>query len=124
MSSIALTPLNTHCAPLGYSFHTPSHFVWYTWWWSVNVTGRCHSGGLMGRGPDDLPSSGTPGGTAEKKDSTGNVIQRRYYGPDGRAEKNVDYGHDFEGVGDPHAHDWDWTKRPARQRARALKPGE
>jgi hypothetical protein len=78
----------------------------------------------MGRSPDDLPSNGTRGGTVEKKDGGGNVIQRRHYDSIGQAEKNIDWGHDYEGVGDPHAHDWDWSKKPARQRARALKPGE
>jgi hypothetical protein len=73
----------------------------------------------------DLPSQGPPGGTLEKKDGQGNVIQRRHYGPDGRAVKNVDYGHDHTGVGDPHAHDWDWTQpKRKRQPPRALQPGE
>lgn len=78
----------------------------------------------MARSSKDLPSNGAPNGTAEKKSASGAVIQRRYYGPDGRAEKNIDYGHDHAGVGDPHAHDWDWTKVPPRQPPRALKPGE
>jgi hypothetical protein len=73
----------------------------------------------------DLPSHGPPGGTAEKKEAAGNVIQRRYYGPDGRAQKNIEYGHDHTGVGDPHAHDWDWTQpKKKRQPPRALQPGE
>jgi len=73
---------------------------------------------------NDLPSTGTPASVAEKKDASGNVIQKRYYGPDGRALKNIDYGHDHTGVGDPHAHDWDWTKTPPRQPPRPLKSGE
>lgn len=60
----------------------------------------------------------------EKRDSSGNLIQQRYYGSDGRAIKNIDFGHDHTGVGDPHAHDWDWSKKPARGSARPLKPGE
>ncbi len=78
----------------------------------------------MPRSPKDLPAKGTPGSTAEKGDAAGNVIQRRYYGADGRARKNIDYGHDHTGVGDPHVHDWDWAKTPPRQPARALNPGE
>jgi hypothetical protein len=78
----------------------------------------------MGRSTDDLPSRGTPGGTAEKLDGRGKVIQRRSFGPDGRAAKNIDYGHDHTGIGDPHAHDWDWSKPAPRQPPRALKPGE
>jgi Bacterial toxin 24 len=78
----------------------------------------------MARNPSDLPSTGPAGSAAEKRDSSGNIIQKRYYGSDGRAVKNIDYGHDHTGVGDPHAHDWDWTKVPPRQPPRALKPGE
>lgn len=72
----------------------------------------------------DRPSTGTPGSVAEKKDAYGKVIQKRYYGSDGGAFKNIDYGHDHTGVGDPHVHDWDWTKIPPRQPPRPLKPGE
>ena len=79
---------------------------------------------LMARVPDDLPSNGVPGSTAEKKDESGEVIQRRFYDPDGKAEKNIDWGHDHLGDGEPHAHDWDWSKKPARQRPRPLNPGE
>lgn len=34
----------------------------------------------------------------------------REYGPHGRAKKDYDFGHDHGG-GDPHAHDWDWSKK-------------
>lgn len=47
----------------------------------------------------------------------------RFFGEDGRAVKDVDYGHDH-GAGDPHVHDWDWTKSPPRQPGRAPRPGE
>jgi hypothetical protein len=78
----------------------------------------------MARSSNDLPSTRVPGSTAEKRDETGKLIQKRYYGKDGRATKNIDYGHDYTGVGDPHAHDWDWTKTPPRQPPRTLKSGE
>ena len=78
----------------------------------------------MARDPGDLPSNGPPGGILEKKDSSGGIIQRRYYDSTGKAEKNIDWGHDHLGCGDPHAHDWDWSRVPARQPARPLKPGE
>jgi hypothetical protein len=71
-----------------------------------------------------LPANGPPNASAEKLDDAGDLLQRRFYGSDGRAEKGVDYGHDHTGVGDPHAHDWDWSKVPPRQPPRALKPGE
>jgi len=72
---------------------------------------------------NDLPTIGNPNTSAEMRDYLGNVIQRRFYGRDGRAMKNVDYDHDH-GAGQPHAHDWDWTKDPPRQPGRALRQGE
>lgn len=39
------------------------------------------------------------------------------FGPDGKAETDIDHGHDH-GAGDPHAHDWDWGKKPPRQPGR------
>ena len=78
----------------------------------------------MGRSPKDLSSQGPPNGSAQKLDDQGNLSQKRHYGADGRAIKDIDYGHDHTGVGDPHAHDWDWNKEPPRQPPRALKPGE
>jgi hypothetical protein len=47
----------------------------------------------------------------------------RTYGPDGRAAKDVDRGHDH-GAGDPHAHDWDWSKARPRGPGRPLTPEE
>jgi hypothetical protein len=36
-----------------------------------------------------------------------------------------DFGEDQNhGAGDPHAHDWDWTKTPPRQPGRPLGPDE
>jgi hypothetical protein len=59
----------------------------------------------------DLPTTGNPNSSREKRDSKGKVIQRRYYGGDGRAIMNIDYDHDH-GSGKPHAHDWDWAQTP------------
>ena len=78
----------------------------------------------MARSSGDLSSIGAPNTVAEKRDVSGLLIQKRYYGADGRATKNIDYGHDHSDVGDPHAHDWDWSTAPPRQPARAMKPGE
>jgi hypothetical protein len=70
-----------------------------------------------------LPHQGTANTSVSEYDENGNRIRRRFFGQDGKAAKNVDYiphhGHPV-----PHAHDWDWTKTPERQPARALKPGE
>jgi hypothetical protein len=72
---------------------------------------------------DDLPTTGSPNTSRVKRDRKGNIIQRRYYGPDGKAIKNVDkeahHGHP-----NPHIHDWDWTKDPPRQPWRHPRKGE
>lgn len=74
--------------------------------------------------PDELPSVGNPNTSRERRDGDGNVIQRRYYGADGRAVINIDYDHDH-GAGQPHAHDWDWTQtRPLRLPGRPLTATE
>jgi len=46
--------------------------------------------------------------------------------PNGEAVTDYDYGHDHNGQGDPHAHDWgvDSNGKPVRGPARAPKPGE
>jgi uncharacterized protein YukE len=75
------------------------------------------------RSPDDLPARGAPGSSGVRDDGQGNG-QIRDYGPDGRAVKDYDFGHDHNGAGDPHAHDWDWSKRPARQPARPIGQNE
>jgi hypothetical protein len=72
----------------------------------------------------DLPTTGNPNSSREKRDDDGNTIQRRYYGGDGRAVINIDYDHDH-GAGKPHAHDWDWsTDPPVRSPGRALTANE
>lgn len=44
----------------------------------------------------------------------------REYGKDGKAIRDVDYGHNH-GAGDPHIHDWDWSgPRPIRGIGRPL----
>lgn len=72
----------------------------------------------------DLPTIGGPNTSREKRDDQGKVIQRRYYGGDGKAIINIDYDHDH-GAGIPHAHDWDWTQEPPiRLPGRALTASE
>jgi len=72
---------------------------------------------------DDLPTTGNPNTSRVKRDNKGNIIQRRFYGPDGKAIKNVDreahHGHPS-----PHIHDWDWAKDPPRQPWRHPGKGE
>ncbi len=68
------------------------------------------------------PATGPPNSGDSFPDPRGGRTDR-LYGPDGKATKDIDYGHDH-GVGDPHAHDWDWSKADPRQPGRAPRPGE
>ncbi len=54
---------------------------------------------------DDMygPKGGSKTFTNEKGGRT-----ERWYGPDGKAVSDFDYGHDHNGAGDPHVHWWDW----------------
>ena len=71
----------------------------------------------------DSPSSGDPD-TTVRIPKPGGGYTGRTYGPDGRAVKDIDSGHDH-GPGDPHAHDWDWKKNPPREKVgRPLTPEE
>jgi RHS repeat-associated protein len=79
------------------------------------------SSGKGGR-DNDLPAKGKPNSKKSKDDGKGNG-QIREYGPDGRAKTDYDFGHDH-GAGDPHAHDWDWSKTPPRQGGREIRPSE
>ena len=59
------------------------------------------------RGNRSLPAEGTPNSSVDLVEPDGEIKQRRYYGPDGKAEKDIDYKHG----GDhkfPHEHNWDW----------------
>ncbi|GEM_PF-2958463 len=74
----------------------------------------------------DLPATGKPNSTAVKDYGNGEG-QIREYGPDGKATKDIDFGHSHHhpDVGSPHVHDWDWSKTPPRNpEARPLRPGE
>ncbi|MEB3164907.1 MAG: hypothetical protein VKK80_16875 [Prochlorothrix sp.] len=71
----------------------------------------------------DLPAKGQPNSWLEKRDDSQDLLQRRYYGTDGRAQINIDYSHDH-GAGCPHAHDWNWELKHPRQSHRPLTPEE
>jgi hypothetical protein len=71
----------------------------------------------------DLPTIGNPNTSRVKRDKKRKIIQRRYYGADGKAIKNIDYDHDH-GAGRPHAHDWDWSQDLPRQPGRRLTARE
>lgn len=44
--------------------------------------------------------------------SKGELKQRRYYGSDGKAQKDIDYQHGNNNGKHsfPHEHTWDWSK--------------
>ena len=63
-----------------------------------------------------LPKEGKPGDAVR-----GDKKQVRTYGPTGEAQRDIDYGHDDNGAGDPHAHDW---TNGERSKARPLTPDE
>ena len=69
----------------------------------------------------ELPTVGNPNSSRVRRNKKGKIVQRRYYGGDGRAIKDVDFEahHDSS-----NPHDWDWTKDPPRQPPRARKRGE
>jgi hypothetical protein len=68
------------------------------------------------------PAKGEPGSTVVIPTPTGKTV--REYGPDGKAVKDIDYGHDH-GAGDSHVHDWDWTgPKSIRGPGRPPRPGE
>ncbi len=73
--------------------------------------------------PGRTPVQGQPpDSTVTIPDGKGGSTERTF-GPDGKAVKDIDRGHDH-GAGDPHAHDWDWTKNRPRQPGRPLTPEE
>lgn len=70
--------------------------------------------GMMPSGPGrgggrprqgSLPMEGAPGGSGAIDNGSGKG-QIRDYGPDGYPDVDFDFGHDHNGAGDPHAHDW------------------
>ena len=60
-----------------------------------------------------LPTEGDPNSDAELYDKKG-LKQRRHYGPDGKAEYDIDFRHSGEKHIFPHKHYWDWTKKMPR----------
>ena len=65
--------------------------------------------------PPSLPTEGDPNSEQDLYDENGELKQKRFYGPDGKAERDIDYkhggNHDF-----PHEHTWDWSKNPPRSK--------
>ncbi len=64
-------------------------------------------------GATSLPTEGEPNSDDELYDNEGNLKQKRHYGPDGKAEYDIDYSHGGN-HSFPHKHEWDWTQSPPR----------
>ncbi|WYJ84701.1 hypothetical protein IGL98_002248 [Enterococcus sp. DIV0840] len=65
----------------------------------------------------NLDKEGDPNSSADLLNDDGSVKQRRYYGPDGLPIEDIDYNHPDDGTHEfPHRHQWDWNKRPPRQK--------
>jgi RHS repeat-associated protein len=81
---------------------------------------------VPGTRPGDLPATGQEPNSTQVKDNGEGQGQIRDYGPDGRAIKDFDFGHNHrpDYPGDPHAHDWDWSQTPPRGPGRPIGPNE
>lgn len=66
---------------------------------------------------DDVPRLSKIGKPNSRADLyiSGRLKQQRWYGPDGRAQRNRDHFHGGDKHTFPHDHEWDWSKDPARQ---------
>lgn len=65
----------------------------------------------------NLPAKGEPNSSTDLLNPDGTVKQRRYYGPDGKAQQDIDFNHSDDGTHQfPHIHVWDWNKNPPRQK--------
>jgi RHS repeat-associated core domain len=64
-----------------------------------------------------LPTEGEPNSSADILNPDGSVKQRRYYGPDGKAQEDIDFNHSDDGTHEfPHRHQWEWKNgRPTRK---------
>ena len=66
----------------------------------------------------NLPVEGEPNSSQELYDDDGELKQKRYYGPDGKATEDIDYKHQnsHENHEFPHKHTWDWSKKRPRSK--------
>lgn len=75
---------------------------------------------IMSEFTRNLPMKGEPLGVKTLVDSAGKVKQRRFYGEDGRPQKDLDlsnHGNPKLHPTVPHAHDWSEGKRTKKDRA-------
>ena len=71
------------------------------------------------------PIIGKPNSIQEIYNEDGSLKQRRQFGEDGRAKKDIDYSHGGVGHEFPHVHDWKWKDgKSKRDDPRKPKEGE
>ena len=75
--------------------------------------GGAPSGGITRVDSSRLSSTGTPNSRADRY-RNGQLMQQRWYGPNGRAKRNRDFRHQGN-MGFPHDHRWDWRFREPRR---------
>jgi hypothetical protein len=63
---------------------------------------------------NQTPAKGIPNSSQEFDYENGNITDR-IFGPDGKAMKDIDFGHSHDGAPDPHCHEWNWSRDPPRQ---------
>ena len=56
------------------------------------------------------PNNSRPNSSSDVLNKDGSVKQRRYYGPDGKPELDIDFNHQGQETHVfPHSHTWDWS---------------
>ena len=93
--------------------------------------GMCQpSGGkldMFGKFGSNIPDAryGKPNSRTDYYDEdTGELLQQRWYGPDGLAIWDRDWKHrdPFHNHIFPHDHSWDWNRPPRKQRSKENLP--
>lgn len=67
--------------------------------------------------PGDRGTLGPPNGSLIRYNNK-EMCQIRYYDSEGKPIKDIDYGHDHNQAGNPHAHDWGYKAPKAHNKSR------
>ena len=81
----------------------------------IKVTGELKNHYSVVGKNGSLSLEGTPSSTVNLYSKDGILLQRRYYGTDGKALKDIDFSHGGNHTF-PHTHIWDWSSgKPSRK---------